>query len=333
MIMSNQFAVRKATRQGVKPLIGLYSESGCGKTYSALLLARGFVGPTGKIVMGDTESGRGELYADVLPGGYEVVRHDGPFTPKSYIELIECIENSGAAIGILDSGSHSWEGIGGVLEMASENEARSGKPGLHCWKLPKLEHQKFMLRLLQSKIPWIICLRAKYKSRQAKNEKGKTEIVKDEFTTPIQAEDFIFEMTLHGEILPNHSLRITKSSHPELRKCFPENQPITIQHGEALARWCANPGTSSPAPATAGSSPSTAASPSKAATPDQRNRMFASFAQGGISEESLQQFAEMQGWLAPGDQLGDWPLQRVPTKMSEMTALINQINEWMGMPA
>ena len=44
-------AFRPATRSEAKPLIGLYAESGAGKTYSALLLARGFVGPSGKIAM------------------------------------------------------------------------------------------------------------------------------------------------------------------------------------------------------------------------------------------------------------------------------------------
>jgi hypothetical protein len=38
-------AFRPATRTEAKPLIGLYAESGNGKTWSALLLARGFVGP------------------------------------------------------------------------------------------------------------------------------------------------------------------------------------------------------------------------------------------------------------------------------------------------
>lgn len=246
------FEIKKASRVGVRPLIGLYSESGCGKTYSALLLARGFVGPSGKIVIIDTESGRGSLYADVLPGGYETLEVGSPFSPSNAVKAIETVEQSGAHIGILDSASHFWEGIGGVLDMAAQNEERSGKPGLHCWRAPKLEHAKFMLKLLQSNIPWIVCLRAKYKSRQTKVD-GKTQIVKDESTSPMQAEDFIFELTAHMEILQSHNIIVTKCSHPELRKCFPENQkePISIKHGELLAAWCQNPGGSKPATTTA----------------------------------------------------------------------------------
>ena len=235
--------IRKATRQGVRPLIGLYSESGCGKTYSALLLARGFVGPQGKVAMIDSESGRGSLYADVIEGGYDVLDITEPFSPQAYITAIRKIEDAGYSIGIIDSGSHEWEGIGGVLDMAVANEERTGKPGLHCWKTPKLEHAKLMLKLLQSPIPWIVCLRAKFKSRQSKDERGKSQIIKDDFTTPIQADDFIFEMTAHGEIMPDHSFRLTKCSHPDLRKCFTDKAPITVKTGELVAQWCKAPTT------------------------------------------------------------------------------------------
>jgi len=234
------FQVKPATRVGINPLIVLYSESGCGKTYSSLLLARGMAGK-GKIVMADSESGRGSLYADIATiGGYETFDLAAPFSPARYIEAIDTIEASGAAVGVLDSGSHEWEGIGGVLDMAAAIEEKSGKTGLHCWKTPKFEHAKFVQRLLRTRIPLIVCLRAKYKSRQKKDDKGKTVIIKDEVTSPIQAEDFIFEATAHAEILPNHSIIVTKCSHPTLRECFPKDRtdPITVRHGELVAQWC-----------------------------------------------------------------------------------------------
>ena len=222
-------------------MIGIYGESGSGKTMSALLLARGFVGPDGIIGMVDSESGRGSLYADVIPGGYQVLDLTAPFSPGHYIEAVNYVSKH-AKIGVLDSGSHEWEGIGGVLDMAAEIESRSGK-GLHCWIKPKLEHAKFMLTLLQSPIPWIICLRAKHKSRQIKRfderkNKEVTEIVKDEFTTPIQADDFLFEMTAHLEIQQgDHKARVTKCSHPALLECFPKDGLITVHNGELLRKW------------------------------------------------------------------------------------------------
>lgn len=234
------FTIKTAARQGIKPLIALYGESGTGKTYSALLMARGLVGPTGKIVMVDSESGRGSLYADVLPGGYETLEMGEPFSPARYIEAMRVVEQSGANIGLVDSASHEWEGIGGVLDMAAEIEADKGK-SLNVWRVPKMEHAKFVLKLLQSPIPWVVCLRAKYKTRQGKDAKGKTEIVKDDHTTPIQADDFIFECTAHAEIFHDHTINLTKWSHPSLKECFPVKGPITIQTGEAIGRWCAAP--------------------------------------------------------------------------------------------
>ena len=233
----SDYIIKPASRKAVRPLIGLFAESGCGKTYSSLLLARGFVGEQGKIALVDSERGRGELYADVIKGGYECLQLAEPFSPQNYIGAIDAVEQAGFSIGIIDSASHEWEGLGGVLDMDGDNESRSGRAGLHNWKTPKMEHAKFVLRMLQSSIPWIVCIRAKHKTRQLK-ENGKTAIVKDDYTTPIQADDFIFEMTAHGEIMADHSFRLTKCSHPELRACFPEHQPITTEHGAKLAAWC-----------------------------------------------------------------------------------------------
>lgn len=223
--------ITKATRTNTRPLIGLYSESGCGKTYTALTLATAF----GKTCLVDSESGRGSLYGDVFD--YDVLNIEPPFSPAAYIAAIDEVENAGYDIGIIDSASHEWEGAGGILDMACANEERTGKTGLHNWKTPKLEHAKFLLRLLRSKIPWVVCIRAKYKTRQVK-ENGKTVIVQDSDVSPIQAEDFIFEMTAHGQIDSQHGFHITKCSHPALRECFNDGKPITKETGVKLRQWC-----------------------------------------------------------------------------------------------
>lgn len=218
---------------------------------SALLIARGFAGPSGRVAIIDTESGRGSLYADVIPGGYQTLELSEPFSPQRYIDAIKVAEDAGFDCLVIDSMSHSWEGIGGVLDMAGEIEKRSGKSGLHCWKDPKLQHQKMVLKLLQTKLKCIICcLRAKHKSRQGKDDRGKTVIIKDDHVTPIQSEDFIFEMTVHAEIYPNHTIRITKPGHPDLMKCFPEDGKgmLTLAHGKAIAQWATAGGEPAAAP-------------------------------------------------------------------------------------
>lgn len=232
------FTIRPARRSDSKALIGLYGQSGSGKTMSALLLARGLVGPNGKLVLIDTENGRGSLYADVIPGGYETIDLGEPFSPIRYVEAIDAAEKAGAECVIVDSMSHEWEGLGGVGDMAGEIERRTGKPGLHCWKEPKLAHQKMLLKLLQAKTHVICCLRAKRKSRQMKDERtGKQVIVKDDFYTPKQDGDFIYELTVHAEILQDHKLRVTKVSHPQLATVFKDGVVISEATGRAVAEW------------------------------------------------------------------------------------------------
>lgn len=334
------FELRQATRTHVKPLIALYSESGCGKTHTALILARGFVGPTGRIGQIDSESGRGALYADILPGGYETLELRDPFTPQRYIEAMEVVERSGVQIGIIDSGSHEWEGIGGVLDMSAEIEERSGKTGLHCWKGPKLAHNFWIRKLLQSPLPWIVCLRAKYKSRQGKNEAGKTVICKDEKTTPITADDFIFEATAKMELLADHSVVDLRCNHPGLYKCFPgpKDGPIVFEHGKALALWCAAGGASSvggttlpPAlsqpPAVAPSAPKP-----KLTEAEKKARWKARLIEAGGGHESYAlEYAVEEGIILDTETLDDWPVDKQPKTAAQVETILTKIRLKAGL--
>ncbi len=241
--MSYEF--RPAVRENTKPLIGIYGVSGSGKTFTALLLARGLVGPEGTIAMIDTESGRGSLYAKDVPGGYDVITMEPPFSPAAYCEALIDAE-AHADVIIVDSTSHEWEGQGGVLDMADAIKLSSGKSGIHCWNEPKKAHKKFILQMLRSKVPIIFCLRAKHKTKQGKDAQGKTQIVKDDYPTPVQDGDFIFEMTAHFETVPNPKgatelpmIRLTKWSQPDLRGCFPQDYtvPVSVETGQKIAAW------------------------------------------------------------------------------------------------
>lgn len=234
--------VRDAVRTNCRPFIVFYGESGCGKTLSALYLARGLAGDSGKIVMVETESGRGEAYVDVLPpvsNPYKIIPLREPFRPERYVQAIELAEDSRADVVVVDSGSHEWEGAGGVLDQAGEIETRTKKAGLHCWKDPKFSHRLFVTKLMRSTVPVIVCLRAGHKHRQLK-ENGKTVIVRDEAVTPTQAADFLFEATLHAEIRQDHTMRVTKIDevHPEIGRYFPEGKMMSIDLGRGLAGWC-----------------------------------------------------------------------------------------------
>ena len=127
--------IAPAERAGAHLLIQLYGPSRSGKTYTALRIARGMVGPKGKIGMLDTESGRARLYSDKVPGGFVLGELTPPYTPRRYLEAIEEFLAYGVDILVVDSFSHCWEGPGGVLEMADQAES-------HGWRYARSHNER-----------------------------------------------------------------------------------------------------------------------------------------------------------------------------------------------
>jgi hypothetical protein len=241
-----EFTIKPATRTGVKPLIGLYGKSGSGKTMSALLLARGLVGPKGRIVLLDTENGRGSIFADLIPGGYSVLDLDAPFSPPRYEEAIATAEKS-ADVVVVDSMSHEWSGEGGVLDWAdAELEKMGGGDNnkMRSWIKPKLAHKMMVQRLLRTKCALICCLRGEEKTHMGKNPQGKNTVITDEFSSPLFDPRFIFEMLLNFETVQRNGqggyVIPRKITHPSIAPLLPgENQQISVATGEAIAKWCA----------------------------------------------------------------------------------------------
>ena len=267
------YTFRPAKRSEAKPLIGLYAESGAGKTLSALLLARGFAGPTGKVGMIETESGRGEAYADDprVPGGYIVLSLRDDFSPSAFGEALGAAEKEALDALILDSASHEWDAVGGVRHMAAMNEAQ-GKKGMLVWQTPKMDHQRhFMLPLLSTPIPLVIlCMRARYPMVENKAKKG--DWSRSEHLEPYQSDTILFEMFAHGWIDRGHKFHGTKWTREELRTVMLDNEPITLGTGQRLAAWAkgtaSRPATGDPTPPKPVSEPGAAAGGTTAASSD-----------------------------------------------------------------
>src|SRR5678815_3621284 len=201
------FTITPATRTGVKPLVGFYGRSGSGKTLSALYFARGIAGPTGRVVMIDSESGRGSLFADIVPGGYSTIDIEPPFSPERYQEAIEKAEANADCV-VVDSMSHEHNGEGGVLDMQeAELERMAGSDyrkrdqcKMASWIKPKIAHKKMVARLLRSKVALICCLRGEEKTHIVPGKDGeKTKIITDAFSSPIYDPRFLFELLLNFE--------------------------------------------------------------------------------------------------------------------------------------
>ena len=88
--------LKKAQRKQVKLRLNLSAPSGAGKTYSALLMAKGIVGEWAKIAVIDTENGSASLYDHL--GEFNVIDLQPPFSPERYIEAIDACINGGIAV-------------------------------------------------------------------------------------------------------------------------------------------------------------------------------------------------------------------------------------------
>jgi len=156
------FEIESASRKDAKVCVQFAGLSGSGKTYSALAFARGLVGEYGKIGFIDTEQKRASLYSDKF-GGFKVINMDAPFSPDRFIEAIKVFKDAGYGCVIIDSMSHEWEGVGGILEMADNQKYGNGKAmvGLSKWNVPKAKHKKMMNYMLQCGMHVLACYRAK----------------------------------------------------------------------------------------------------------------------------------------------------------------------------
>jgi|GEM_PF-1547017 len=240
------YTFRPAVRANAPLLIGLAGGTGSGKTYSALRLAKGLVGPGEKIAMIDTEKGRGLMYADEFDYLYEQI--EPPFRPEKYMEAMAAAVQQGAKCIIVDSTSHEWEGIGGLLEWANsiaENMAQrhGGNPSKYTfgsWKEPKIAHQKWVQFMLNYEIHVILCFRAKEKKGLQKDERGRQEVVNLGWTPITDKDTLPYEMTFLAMFTadePGVPKFTYKALTHKLKHIFPEGQQIGEEHGRLLREW------------------------------------------------------------------------------------------------
>jgi hypothetical protein len=238
------FEFKPAVREGMPALIALWGPSSSGKTYTALQIARGLVGPQGKIGLIDTENRRAKFYS-ALAGGWHHLDLQPPFTPERYAGAANAAADAGFDCVIIDSTSHVWSGEGGVLEAAD----KIGGNGLNKWRVPKTAYNRMLGTLWRSPIHIIFCLRAKDAVKQI--GKGKDATVESVGAQPICGAGFLYEMTVAALLGPDHcpafpGPRETVHCDPlipalkapeDLRHIFQPGKPLGIETGQMIAAW------------------------------------------------------------------------------------------------
>ena len=136
------FKIEKATRKKQKLRLLVEGQSGAGKTYSALLLAK-TIGKS--ICVIDTEDGSASLYEDLCD--FDVINMQPPYSPNNLIMAIEQVEKAGYDVIIVDSLSAFWSSQGGILDQQNV-EVNKGTNSFQAWgKLSPIQNK--MLEKIQ----------------------------------------------------------------------------------------------------------------------------------------------------------------------------------------
>jgi hypothetical protein len=224
--------IRKAKRSAAKWRGLLTSPSGGGKTYGALLLAKGI---GGKTVVIDTEQGSSDLY-DTLHE-FDVIDLQPPFTPEAYIAAINAAEQAGYEIIIIDSITHEWNGKGGCLELV-DDIARAKFKG-NTWSAyseitPR--HRAFIDAMLRSPAHIIATARSKTETAQVE-EGGRKRVVKLGMAAETRA-GAEFEFTTVLDLV--HDGHYATASKDRTGLFSGDPKPITADTGKRIAAWLAS---------------------------------------------------------------------------------------------
>ena len=257
--------------------VGLSGGSSTGKTYSALRLARGIAETmTGKkgapIAYVDTEGKRALHYKSAFPEIYhfdfEAIDANGEvvgFPPERWIEVIDAAEAAEMPVLIIDSFSHGWEGVGGVLDLQAQaldrlvRDAEKRADGRWtvdpakfsqlAWAEVKPRYRRLIDRIIRAKTNIIICTRAKPVMQQkegkaTKNARPTKTRRQDVPWDPASDGDLMFELTAMVILdpaapgCPIYQIKVAD----QFKNLFDPQRPMSEGTGRAMAEWAKEQG-------------------------------------------------------------------------------------------
>lgn len=220
--------LRIAERRMAKIKMGLQGPSGSGKTYSALLIAFGLVNDWSKIAVIDTENHSADLYAHL--GNYNVLNISLPFSPERYIKAIEICEKANMEVIILDSISHEWDGVGGILDS---HGAMTGNSFTN-WNKVTPRHNAFVQKILQSPSHIIATIRSK--QDYVLSEKNGKMVPEKVGLKGVTRDGLDYEFTIVFDLDIKHNVTASKD---RTRLFMDKPQFVTtMATGKKILEWC-----------------------------------------------------------------------------------------------
>jgi hypothetical protein len=220
--------LQKAQRNKAKIKIGLQGASGSGKTMSALLLGYGLCNSWDKIAVIDSENNSAHLYSHL--GGYNVIGISAPFNPEKYIEALTLAVKAGMEVVIIDSISHEWEGVGGIIDLHGSMAGNS----FTNWNKITPKHNAFVNAILQSPVHVLATIRTK--QDYVLVEKNGKQVPEKVGLKGITRDGMDYELTIVFDLDIKHNAVVSKdrtgifSNEAEFK--------ITADVGRRILEWC-----------------------------------------------------------------------------------------------
>jgi DNA polymerase III delta prime subunit len=216
-----------ATRTSAKARIALAGPSGSGKTWTGLALATEL---GDRVAVIDTERGSASKYAGVNGWKFDTVA-PGSFAPMDLVALLSEAGQAGYDVLMLDSWSHYWMGVDGMLEQV-DRRARGGN-NFSGWKEVRPDERRMIDALISYPGHVIVTLRVKTEYVIEQNERGKS-VPRKVGLKPEQREGVEYEFDLVGDMDHENTLTVSKTRIPALR------QAVIKEPGEDLAKVVAD---------------------------------------------------------------------------------------------
>lgn len=217
-----------ATRTSTKARVALAGPSGSGKTWTALTLAHAL---GERIAVIDTERGSASKYAGVNGWKFDVVA-PGAFAPDALTALLAEAGQEGYDVLVLDSWSHYWMGVDGMLEQV-DKRARNGN-NFSGWKEVRPDERRMIDALISYPGHVIATLRVKTEYVIEENDRGK-KVPRKVGLKPEQREGVEYEFDLLGDMDHENTLTVSKSRIPALTRAVIKEPDAEL--GKAIRNW------------------------------------------------------------------------------------------------
>src|SRR6185503_5236299 len=220
--MALQFA--PATKRQAKARIALEGPAGSGKTYTALRLATGL---GARIALLDTEHGSASKYADLFT--FDTLALTA-YDPKTLIEALAAGGAGGYEVFIVDSLSHFWMGIDGMLEQVDRAAKRSaGGNSFGGWKEVTPIERRMVDAMLAYPGHLIVTMRTKTEWVIEENDRGK-KVPRKIGMKAVQRDGIEYEFDIVGDLDQENNLVVSKS------RCASLSGAVIRQPDEELGR-------------------------------------------------------------------------------------------------